>query len=127
LRAALVRSRDGDEQKIVLAFSRHRFSHYYQPDRHAWLPQPVQVLLSRPTACAWPYRTREPRQVAEEFAADGQPYAVFIDNNLGSNRQYLRELCHALRHLNKIWSAAVTIDVTDDPSLIRAISFHPVP
>ena len=27
---------------------------------------------------------RDPEQVAAEFAADGQPYAVFIDNNLGS-------------------------------------------
>ncbi|HEY1342044.1 MAG TPA: radical SAM protein [Bryobacteraceae bacterium] len=66
-----------------------------------------------------PYRMREPRQIAEEFAADRQPYAVFIDNNLGSNRPYLRELCRALRPLQKIWSAAVSIDVTDDPSLIR--------
>jgi radical SAM superfamily enzyme YgiQ (UPF0313 family) len=66
-----------------------------------------------------PYRMREPAQIAAEFAADGQPYAVFIDNNLGSNPAYLRELCRALRPLNKIWSAAVSIDVTDDPTLIR--------
>jgi radical SAM superfamily enzyme YgiQ (UPF0313 family) len=69
-----------------------------------------------------PYRMREPRQIAEEFAADGQPYAVFIDNNLGSNRPYLRSLCQALRPLDKIWSAAVSIDVADDPSLIRAMA-----
>ena len=66
-----------------------------------------------------PYRMKTPQQVAEEFRADGQPYAVFIDNNLGSRRDYLHALCLALRPLNKIWSAAVTIDVTDDPSLIR--------
>jgi radical SAM superfamily enzyme YgiQ (UPF0313 family) len=69
-----------------------------------------------------PYRMRDPRQVAAEFLADGQPYAVFIDNNLGSNRAYLHELCQALRPLNKIWSAAVSIDVTDDPGLIRAMA-----
>ncbi|MGB7024851.1 MAG: radical SAM protein [Candidatus Acidiferrales bacterium] len=69
-----------------------------------------------------PYRMREPNQVAAEFLADGQPYAVFIDNNLGSNRQYLRALCNALQPLNKIWSAAVSIDVTDDPSLIRSMA-----
>jgi radical SAM superfamily enzyme YgiQ (UPF0313 family) len=69
-----------------------------------------------------PYRMRDPRQIAAEFLADGQPYGVFIDNNLGSNRAYLRELCQALRPLNKIWSAAVSIDVTDDPSLIRAMA-----
>jgi radical SAM superfamily enzyme YgiQ (UPF0313 family) len=69
-----------------------------------------------------PYRMRDPAQVAAEFEADGQPYAVFVDNNLGSNRPYLRELCSALRPLGKIWSAAVSIDVTDDPSLIRAMA-----
>ena len=69
-----------------------------------------------------PYRMREPAQVAAEFEADGQPYAVFIDNNLGSNRPYLRRLCETLQPLNKIWSAAVSIDVTDDPSLIRAMA-----
>lgn len=66
-----------------------------------------------------PYRMRRPEQVTEEFAADRQPYAVFVDNNLGSRRDYLHALCAALRPLNKIWSAAVTIDVTDDSALIR--------
>src|ERR1700730_17746034 len=66
-----------------------------------------------------PYRMRHPQQVVDEFEADDQPYAVFVDNNLGSRRDYLHQLCAALRPLNKIWSAAVTIDVTDDPSLIR--------
>lgn len=69
-----------------------------------------------------PYRMREPGQIAAEFAADGQPYGVFVDNNLGSNRPYLRELCSALQPLDKIWSAAISIDVTDDPSLIRAMA-----
>jgi radical SAM superfamily enzyme YgiQ (UPF0313 family) len=69
-----------------------------------------------------PYRMRDPSQIAEEFEADGQPYGVFIDNNLGSNREYLRKLCQALRPLNKIWSAAVSIDVTDDPDLIRGMA-----
>jgi radical SAM superfamily enzyme YgiQ (UPF0313 family) len=66
-----------------------------------------------------PYRMRDPNQIAAEFEADKQPYAVFIDNNLGSRRDYLRALCAALRPLGKIWSAAVSIDVTDDPGLIR--------
>jgi radical SAM superfamily enzyme YgiQ (UPF0313 family) len=69
-----------------------------------------------------PYRMREPAQIAAEFEADGQPYGVFIDNNLGSRRDYLRALCAALRPLQKIWSAAVTIDVTDDPGLIRVMA-----
>lgn len=69
-----------------------------------------------------PYRMRDPEQIAAEFLADGQPYAVFVDNNLGSNREYLRRLCEALRPLGKIWSAAVSLDVTDDQSLIRAMA-----
>lgn len=69
-----------------------------------------------------PYKMRDPEQVAREIAEDGQPYTVFTDNNLGSNRDYLHKLCAALRPLEKIWSAAVTIDVTDDPALIRAMA-----
>jgi radical SAM superfamily enzyme YgiQ (UPF0313 family) len=69
-----------------------------------------------------PYRMKEPAQIAAEFEADGQPYAVFIDNNLGSNPEYLRALCRALEPLGKIWSAAVSIDVADDPTLVRAMA-----
>ncbi|SIO46398.1 Radical SAM superfamily enzyme YgiQ, UPF0313 family [Singulisphaera sp. GP187] len=69
-----------------------------------------------------PYQVRDVRQVVDEFLKDGQPYAVFIDNNLGSRPEYLRSLCLALRPLGLIWSAAVTIDVTDDPSLVRAMA-----
>lgn len=69
-----------------------------------------------------PYHMRDPEQIAREIAEDGQPYAVFIDNNLGSRPEYLRALCRALRPLEIIWSAAVTIDVTDDPSLVREMA-----
>jgi radical SAM superfamily enzyme YgiQ (UPF0313 family) len=69
-----------------------------------------------------PYQTRDPEQVAREIAADDQPYAVFIDNNLGSCPAYLRELCRALRPLNMIWSAAVSLDVSDEPSLVREMA-----
>ena len=63
------------------------------------------------------YQMRPPEQVASEFAATGAPYGVFIDNNLGSRPDYLRRLCRALRPLEKIWSAAVSLDVTDDPTV----------
>jgi radical SAM superfamily enzyme YgiQ (UPF0313 family) len=69
-----------------------------------------------------PYLVRDVQQVVEEFRGDGQPYGVFIDNNLGSRPEYLRALCRALRPLEKIWSAAVTLDVTDDPSLVREMA-----
>lgn len=69
-----------------------------------------------------PYQVRDVEQVIDEFRADGQPYGVFVDNNLGSRPDYLRRLCRALRRLEKIWSAAVSIDVTDDPSLVREMA-----
>ncbi|HET6164607.1 MAG TPA: radical SAM protein, partial [Planctomycetota bacterium] len=69
-----------------------------------------------------PYQVRDVEDVAEEFLADGQPYAVFVDNNLGSRPEYLRQLCRALRPLERIWSAAISIDTTDDPSLVREMA-----
>jgi radical SAM superfamily enzyme YgiQ (UPF0313 family) len=69
-----------------------------------------------------PYRTRTPDSVSAEFAASDEPYGVFVDNNLGSQKEYLRELCRALRPVEKIWSAAVSIDVTDDPQLVREMA-----
>jgi radical SAM superfamily enzyme YgiQ (UPF0313 family) len=68
------------------------------------------------------YQMRAPEQVAREFEATGAPYGVFVDNNLGSNRAYLRALCRALAPLEKIWSAAVTLDVTDEPDLVREMA-----
>ena len=69
-----------------------------------------------------PYLMRDVEQIVEEFRADDQPYAVFVDNNLGSKPEYLRALCRGLRPLEKIWSAAVSIDVADDPSIIREMA-----
>lgn len=69
-----------------------------------------------------PYHMRDVEQIVREFEDGGEPYAVFVDNNLGSRPDYLRSLCRALRPLGRIWSAAVTLDVTDDPSLIREMA-----
>ena len=69
-----------------------------------------------------PYLVRDVEQIVDEFVRDGQPYGVFVDNNLGSKPEYLRKLCRALRPIEKIWSAAVSIDVTDDPSLVREMA-----
>jgi radical SAM superfamily enzyme YgiQ (UPF0313 family) len=69
-----------------------------------------------------PYLVRDVEQVVAEFRADRQPYGVFVDNNLGSRPDYLLKLCRALRPLEKIWSAAVSIDVTDDADLVREMA-----
>jgi hypothetical protein len=69
-----------------------------------------------------PYRMRDPAAIAAEWRAAGTPYAVFLDNNLGSRRDYLSQLCRELMPLEKIWSAAVSIDVTDDEALVRQMA-----
>jgi radical SAM superfamily enzyme YgiQ (UPF0313 family) len=69
-----------------------------------------------------PQDVRDIEQIVREFAEDGQPYGVFTDNNLGANPDYLRDLCRALRPLEKIWTAAVSLDVTADPALVREMA-----
>ncbi|MBK9967245.1 MAG: radical SAM protein [Holophagales bacterium] len=69
-----------------------------------------------------PWSVKEPDDVVAEWLATGEPYAVFLDNNLGSDPEHLRRLCRALRPLERIWSAAVSIDVTDDPLLVKEMA-----
>ncbi|MHC4674805.1 MAG: B12-binding domain-containing radical SAM protein, partial [Planctomycetota bacterium] len=69
-----------------------------------------------------PYQVRDVEQIVEEIRRENQPYTVFIDNNLGSRSDYLRNLCSELRRLEIIWSAAVTLDITDDPTLVREMA-----
>ena len=70
-----------------------------------------------------PYQMLPPKQVVQQWKADDTPYAVFTDNNLGSKPEYLREVkCLELRPLEKIWSAAVSVDVADDPSVVREMA-----
>jgi len=69
-----------------------------------------------------PFQHRPPSQVAREFRSIRQPYGVFIDNNLGANQSYLKELCRALGPIKKIWSAAVSLDITDDPALVKSMA-----
>src|SRR5260221_2927886 len=71
---------------------------------------------------AMPYRVRDVEQVATEMRDNGEPYGVFIDNNLGSRPEYLRALCRPLAPLEKNLSDAVTIDVADDPRLVREMA-----
>jgi radical SAM superfamily enzyme YgiQ (UPF0313 family) len=69
-----------------------------------------------------PYQLRDPEQVAAEIAANGEPYAVFTDNNLGSRPEYLKQLCRALEPIEHIWSAAVSLDITDHPDVVRQMA-----
>lgn len=69
-----------------------------------------------------PYRVRSAADIRRQWEEDDEPYAVFIDNNLGSKPDYLRELCRELRPLRRIWSAAVSLDVTNQPDVVREMA-----
>ena len=71
---------------------------------------------------AMPYQARDVEAVAREIAEAGQPYGVFTDNNLGSRPDYLRALCRAMRPRQVLWNAAVSVDVSDDPRLVREMA-----
>jgi radical SAM superfamily enzyme YgiQ (UPF0313 family) len=68
------------------------------------------------------YQMRPPADVAAELAALDEPYGVFLDNNLGASRPYLRRLCQALAPVGKIWSAAISLDVTCEPDLVAEMA-----
>ncbi len=68
------------------------------------------------------YQARPVEDVAREIRESGEPYAVFLDNNLGASRSSLRSLCRALAPLRIVWSAAVSLDVSDDPELVREMA-----
>ena len=46
----------------------------------------------------------------------------FLDNNLGGNPRYLRELCEALIPLKKTWGCALTFNVLKDENLVQLMA-----
>ncbi len=69
-----------------------------------------------------PYRVRAAADIRKQWEQDGEPYAVFIDNNLGSRPEYLRALCQELKPLRRIWSAAISLDITNHPDVVREMA-----
>lgn len=69
-----------------------------------------------------PRENRPVQDVRRELEASPTGYGVFVDNNLGSDPDYLLRLCQALEPAERIWSAAVSLDVTDRPELVRAMA-----
>ena len=92
-------------------------------DRHPGLPQSLWVLLSghgRPVDAVPGARRRTGRRPSSGPTASRTASSSTTTWDRGP--EYLRRLCLALRPLEKIWSAAVSIDVTDDPSLVREMA-----
>jgi radical SAM superfamily enzyme YgiQ (UPF0313 family) len=69
-----------------------------------------------------PYRVRDPQDIRRQFETTAShtpssPTTISVPNAIIS-----ANLCRALRPLEKIWSAAVTLDVTDEPALVREMA-----
>jgi radical SAM superfamily enzyme YgiQ (UPF0313 family) len=78
------------------------------------------------------YRYRPVKQVVEEiefkmrwnknyFGLFDNVFS-FLDNNLGGNPRYLRELCEALIPLKKTWGCALTFNVLKDEETVRLMA-----
>lgn len=78
------------------------------------------------------YRYRPVRRVVEEiefkmrwnknyFGLFDNTFS-FLDNNLGGNPRYLRELCEALIPLKKTWGCALTFNVLKDEETVRLMA-----
>ncbi len=78
------------------------------------------------------YRYRPVKQVVEEigfkmrwnrnyFGLFDNSFS-FLDNNLGGNPRYLRELCEALAPLKKTWGCALTFNVLKDEETVRLMA-----
>ena len=99
---------------------RQQLSDHHQPDRHARLPQPLRLLLPRhrrPAHAVSDARSRSRSSPSSRRTASPTPSSSTTISARAAT--ICANSVAALRPLNKIWSAAVTIDVTDDPSLIR--------
>ena len=47
---------------------------------------------------------------------------IFLDNNLGGNKRYLRELCEALIPYKLIWGCSLTFNILKDEELLRLMA-----
>ena len=97
--------------------------HDDQPDRHARLPQPLRLLLSRrPTACT----CRIGCATSSRSSPSSRPTASRTPCSSTTTSARGPSTCaSSARRCGRsgiIWSAAVTIDVTDDPTLVREMA-----
>jgi len=72
---------------------------------------------------AWPRQyQRDPEDVAREVAELPGKTFILIDLSPASDREYFGRLCDAFAPLNKYWGGLATLDVTDDPDLVKRMA-----
>lgn len=133
--------------ELLRDFSRGTLKREYrkQPDTMDGYPRPRRDLLPkdryttmnvvqatrgcvyRCTFCvvpsAWPRQyQRDPQDVAAEVATfDGKTF-ILIDLSPSSDQEYFGRLCDAFAPLNKYWGGLATIDITDNPNLMKRLA-----
>lgn len=58
-------------------------------------------------------------EVVAEIESQDRKFIFFVDDNIASDRAALKELCHALMPLRVHWISQASLDVTQDPDLMR--------
>ncbi|MCG3194571.1 MAG: hypothetical protein DIJKHBIC_03831 [Thermoanaerobaculia bacterium] len=58
-------------------------------------------------------------QVLEEIAAQKRRFLFFVDDNIASDRVALKDLCRELIPLKLHWVSQASLDVTQDPELMK--------
>ncbi|MCJ7557217.1 MAG: B12-binding domain-containing radical SAM protein [Gammaproteobacteria bacterium] len=61
-------------------------------------------------------------EVLQEIEAQDRKLIFFVDDNIASHREGLRELCHALIPMKISWVSQASLDVTQDEKLVRLMA-----
>jgi len=64
---------------------------------------------------------REIRYIVEELKSFREKFFMFIDDNLTQDRDYILELLNEITALKKKWVTQASIEIADDPELLRAM------
>jgi len=65
------------------------------------------------------YRCRPVDEVIEEVKRLEGDFIVFVDDNIGGNRRYARELFTRLKPLKKKWASQASLTLARDPELLK--------
>ncbi|HMK77488.1 MAG TPA: radical SAM protein, partial [Thermodesulfobacteriota bacterium] len=65
------------------------------------------------------YRCRPVDEVIEEVKRLEGDFIVFVDDNIGGNRRYAKELFTRLKPLKKKWASQASLTLARDPELLR--------
>jgi len=90
--------------------------------------QAVQATRGCPNRCSFcsvsafhkgMFRHRPVADVVAEVSDLPDRFFIFVDDDLIADRRYARDLFEALRPLGRLWMSQATLDIADDPVLLK--------